>query len=249
MGVGVLSVNKNLIRSLHARNSLGVRANVQTRLLPFEDMQLRFDEKQDANKAFEFEGYAVRWDSINSHGEKFLKGAFSDFINAVNAGAMRCHMYYNHGYQLLYVNPKYAMRIGKWLSVEEDDIGLKVRGRITPNHSLGNDVRAMLEDGTIDGLSIAFFQPDPMDVTEKDDYIEIRRASLYEISPCDEPSDRKARINEADVRSIETEADLKKFMQRFNIDEKIADELIHRFKTIDQSKPNVIDPLAWLDQV
>ena len=58
--------------------------DVQTRLLPFQDMQLRFDEQQDQNKPFEFEGYAVRWDSINSHGEQFVKGAFTDYINAVN---------------------------------------------------------------------------------------------------------------------------------------------------------------------
>lgn len=245
-------MNHNLLRSLLMRNTQVQIPDVQTRLLPFQDMQLRFNEQQDPSQPFEFDGYAVRWDSINSHGEKFLKGAFTDYINAVKVGNMRCHMYYNHGYQLLYVDPKYAMRVGKWLTLEEDDIGLKVSGRITPGHSLGNDVHAMLADETIDGLSIAFFRPDPMDVDDKGDYVEIRRVSLYEISVCDEPSDRNARVTASDLRSIETEADLKNFLRRFNLDETASDELIQRVQAFGKLAPEPepeTDPLSWLDQV
>lgn len=241
---------KNNLTEILIRNTVLKVPDVQTRLLPFQDMQLRFDEKQDPTKPFEFSGYAVLWDSINSHKEKFIKGAFSDFINAVKVGAMRCHMYYNHGYQLLYVDPKYAMRTGKWLELEEDDIGFRVSGRITPKHSLGNDVRAMLEDGTIDGLSIGFFRPDPMDVEDKGDHVEIRRVSLYEISVCDEPSDRSARITDSDVRNIQSENDFQNFMKRFNFDPTMASELIQRVKSIGQPVIETKkDPLAWLDQV
>ncbi len=232
------------------RNAGFQMPDVQTRLLPFQDMQLRFDEQQDPTKPFEFEGYAVRWDSINSHGEQFVKGAFTDYINAVKAGAARCHMYYNHGYQLVWVNPTYGMRIGKWLNLEEDDIGLKVTGRITPNHSLAHDVRAMLEDKTIDGLSVAFFRPNPMDVEDLGEYVRIKRANLYEISPCDEPSDRNARITDADMRNIQTEDDLKRFLRQFNLDEAASTALIQRVQSFGQPEPEPKkDPFAWLDGV
>ena len=244
-------MNCRNLTDLLVRNSSIQIPDVQTRLLAFKDIQLRFDEQQDPTKPFEFSGYAVLWDSVNSHGEKFVKGAFTDYINAVKAEAMRCHMYYNHGYQLLYIDPKYAMRVGKWLELEEDDLGFKVSGRITPKHSLGNDVRSMLEDETIDGLSIGFYRPDPMDVEDKGDYVEIRRVSLYEISVCDEPSDRNARITDADVRNINTEDDLKQFLKRFNLDEQTSKELIQRVQSIGQVNDLAVEqksnPLAWIE--
>lgn len=235
---------------LCVRNAPMQMPNVRTRLLPFSEMNLRFDENQDQSAAFEFDGYAVRWDSINSHGEKFVKGAFSDFIKAVQSGVMPCHMYYNHGYRLIWVNPVFAMRVGKWIELEEDDVGLRVRGRITPKHSLGNDVRAMLEDGTINGLSIGFYPPEKMDIEDKGQYIEIHRASLYEISVCDEPSDRDARVTDADIRTIETEDDLRNFLRQFNMDEATSNALIQRVQTLGKTNPEPkTDPFAWLDQV
>lgn len=235
---------------LNVRNAPMQMPNLQTRFLPFSELNLRFDENQDKEAAFEFEGYAVKWDSVNSHGEKFIKGAFSDYIKAFEAGTMPCHMYYNHGYRLVWVNPLFAMRIGKWLSLEEDDIGLKVRGRITPRHSLGNDVRAMLLDGTINGLSVGFYPPEKMDIRDEGTYIEIYRASLYEISPCDEPSDRNARITDADIRTIETEEDLKKFLRQFNMDDSVSNALIQRVQAFSGVKPEEKkkDPFAFLDK-
>lgn len=236
---------------LNLRDAQVQKPNVQIRLLPFSDVKLRFDENQDKNSAFEFDGYAVRWESINSHGEQFVKGAFTDFINAVAAGAMRCHMYYNHGHRYDWISPEFAMRIGKWLTLEEDDIGFKVSGRLTPGLSLAKDVRAMLEDETIDGLSIAFFYPDPMDIEDMGKFVRIKRASLYEISVCDEPSDRNARVSDSDMRDIQTETDMKLYLGRkFHLDEAAASSLIQRVQSIGQDQPAPKqDPLAWLDQV
>ena len=243
-------MNHNILQMLNVRNAPMQMPNVHTRLLPFSEMNLRFDENQADSATFEFDGYAVRWDSTNSHGEKFIKGAFADFINAVKSGVMPCHMYYNHGYRLVWVNPVFAMRVGKWIDLEEDDVGLRVHGRITPKHSLGNDVRAMLEDGTIDGLSIGFYPPEKMDIEDKGSYIEIRRASLYEISVCDEPSDRNARVTDADIRTIETEDDLKRFLRQFNLDEAASTALIQRVQSFGQPEPEPKkDPFAWLDGV
>ncbi|HBR91277.1 MAG TPA: HK97 family phage prohead protease [Acinetobacter nosocomialis] len=239
-------MNKSVLKM---RNSQVQKPDVQIRLLPFSDVKLRFDENQDKGAAFIFEGYAVRWDSVNSHGEQFVKGAFSDFINAVKAGTIRCHMYYNHGHRHDWISPEYAMRICKWLELEEDDIGFKVTGRLTLGLSLANNVRAMLEDGTIDGLSIAFFNPDPIDVEDMGAYIRIKRVSLYEISVCDEPSDRNARVTDADMRDIQSEVDMKLYLERkFNLDEAAATNLIKRVQSFGQPEPEVKDPFAWLDK-
>ncbi|WP_336938248.1 HK97 family phage prohead protease [Acinetobacter modestus] len=247
--MNLINSTVGICSELLMRNA-ALKPNVHMRLMPFENAQLRFDQAQDQTKPFEFEGYAVRWDSINTHDEQFVKGAFTDYINAVKAGNARCHMYYNHGHRNEWVSPEYAMRIGKWLNLEEDEIGFKVSGRLTPNLSLANNVRAMLEDETIDGLSIAFFYPDPMDIEDMGKYVKIKRASLYEISVCDEPSDRNARLTDADVRNIETEEDLKRFLNRFNLDDAAALALIQRAQSFGNTKPAIkTDPLSWLDQV
>ena len=125
-------------------------------------------------------------------------------------------------------------------------------GEITPGMSLAQDVAAMIQHKTVDGLSIAFRQPDEMDVEYFDDRILIKRAGLYEISPCDEPSDRNARLNDTDLRKIETEADLKKYLKRLNLDDAMADQLIQRVQTLGKPSEPKKDPLAsldWIDEV
>ncbi|MFZ0024359.1 HK97 family phage prohead protease [Acinetobacter sp.] len=233
------------LKMLLARNHKNL-PNVEMRFVPFQDLEIRVEADQDPNKPFRFEGYAVKWDSVNSHGEKFQQGAFSDYINAVKVGTQRCHMYYNHGWSLVYINPKFAMRTGKWVELEEDDIGLKVVGEVTPGMSLSNDMEAMIKHGTIDGLSIAFHAPADMDVEYFDDHVLIKRVGLYEISVCDEPSDRNARLSDTDLRNIETEEDLKKYLKRFNLDDAMADQLIQRVQTLGQPPEPKKDPLAAL---
>lgn len=236
------------IGALQARNHQNL-PNVEMRFVPLQQLEIRVEAGQDPNAPFRFEGYAVKWDSVNSHGEKFQKGAFTDYINAVKVGAQRCHMYYNHGHQFIYINPAFAMRIGKWIELEEDDTGLKVLGEITPGMSLAQDVAAMIAHKTVDGLSIAFRQPDQMDVEYFDDYVLIKRVSLYEISPCDEPSDRNARLSDTDLRNIETEEDLKKYLKRFNLDDAMTDQLIQRVKDLGKPPEPKKDALAWLDEI
>lgn len=226
------------------------KPNVSMRFMALQDVQLRAEPGQDPNKPYQFSGYAVKWASINSHREKFQKGAFADFINAVKANSHKCHMYYNHGWSLLYINPVFAMRIGKWLDFEEDDVGLQVVGEITPGMRLASDVQAMIAHGTIDGLSIGFYPPNEMDLEYFDDHVLIKRVSLYEISPCDEPSDRDARLTDDDVRNIESEDDLKQFLKRFNLNEDTTDQLIQRVKSFGKVKDDhqPVDAFAWLDQ-
>lgn len=241
-------VLRHELKPLQARNHRNL-PNVEMRFVPLQELEIRVEEGQDPNAPFRFEGYAVKWESINSHGEKFEKGAFADYINAVKVGAQRCHMYYNHGWNFVYINPIFAMRIGKWLELTEDDIGLKVVGEITPGMSLAKDVAAMIAHKTVDGLSIAFRQPDQMDVEHFDDYVLIKRVGLYEISPCDEPSDRNARLSDTDLRNIETQDDLKKYLKRFNLDDAMTEQLIQRVQSLGKPPEPKKDPLAWLDEI
>src|SRR5690606_10040315 len=101
----------------------------------------------------------------------------------------------------------------------------------------------------VDGLSIAFRQPDQMDVEHFEDHVLIKRVGLYEISPCDEPSDRNARLSDTDLRNIETEDDLKKYLKRFNLDDAMTEQLIQRVQSLGKPPEPKKDPLAWLDEI
>lgn len=226
--------------------------NVKCRFLQLEPQEMRIIPAEEGSSAFRFEGYAVKWASINSHGEQWVKGAFTDLVNAIKAGTKIVHMYYNHGwYNYRYTNPAMALRIGKWISIEEDDIGLKVVGELTPGLWLADQVRAMLEHGTIDGFSISFYEPNPQDVEymEGGKYIRIHRGDLYEITVCDEPSDRDARTTDADLNRVKSMDDMKALLKGHGFD---ADDLINRIKNfteLDEPQKKVESPLSWVSEL
>ena len=82
--------------------------------LKFDDVALKMQ-----GDAGTFEGYASKWDGVDSYGDTIIKGAFSESLK-------------NHGMPKLFFNHQWTMPIGKWISAEEDGAGLFVRGELTP---------------------------------------------------------------------------------------------------------------------
>ena len=139
-----------------------------------------------------FEGYASKWDGVDSYGDTILKGAFADTLKTNPP-----KMFFNH---------QWDMPIGKWVSAEEDDSGLYVKGELTPGLAIAGDVRAAMKHGTLDGLSIGGFLKKG-DYEEKNGGRVIRKwSSLAEISPVVFPADASARIDLQSVKSIDFEA-------------------------------------------
>lgn len=179
------------------------RLNVR-RATPPSGLQLRFVPPASPDQPATFSGYAVKWDSINSHGEQWVRGAFAESIAAFDAGEP-VHLYYNHGHMTICPSPL-SVRFGKWTKLLEDDVGLYCEGELTPGLSSAQMLGAMMRHGTVDGLSVCFFEPAPEDVQIIDQgdtaYMLIRRARLYEISVVDEPSDRDARLTDEQISTV-----------------------------------------------
>lgn len=89
------------------------------------------------------EGYASRFDERDQGGDIVVKGAFSTSL----AGGRMPKMLWQH-------DP--SQPIGVWESASEDETGLYVRGRIMETIEKGRDVKAMIEAGAIDGMSIGY---------------------------------------------------------------------------------------------
>lgn len=155
---------------------------------------LKFDEValKMQGESGTFEGYASKWDGVDSYGDTILKGAFTETLKTATP-----KMFWNH---------QWDMPVGKWTDIAEDASGLYVKGELTPGLSLSADVRAAMKHGTLDGLSIGGF-------LKKGDYEEknggriiTKWSNLMEISPVVFPADASAKIDLASVKSIDFEA-------------------------------------------
>lgn len=195
-------------------------------------------------------GYAVKWDSINYYGERFIKGAFADVCAKFAAGEKALHAYYNHGWRYSLFDSSWAMRIGKWIELVEDEIGLFVKLELTKNLPLADAVGAMVQHGTVDGFSISFFPPRDEDVIDKGAFVEILKADLYEISIVDEPADDAARVIDDDaIAAIETEDDAMAIMRSI-LPNGYAEKLLARLAEV-KNPPSESghDALSWLDSL
>ncbi len=92
-----------------------------------------------------FEGYASLFGKIDQGGDVVMPGAFANSLKKRPASQIR--MLFQH-------DPKEP--IGRWLEVRETDIGLKVRGELTATVPRSDALAALIEHGSLDGLSIGF---------------------------------------------------------------------------------------------
>jgi HK97 family phage prohead protease len=156
--------------------------------LSLTDVQLEMEDEIGI-----FSGYASKWGGVDSYGDTIMKGAFTETL-AVN------------GLPKMFFNHEWTMPIGKWVVAEEDDIGLFVKGELTPEISLSEDVRAALKHGTLDGLSVGGTIKSTDYVENKNGRVINKWSNLMEISPVVFPADNAARIDLASVKSIDFEA-------------------------------------------
>jgi hypothetical protein len=92
-----------------------------------------------------FEGYASLFGVADLGKDVVMPGAFADSLDRRAASGVR--MLWQH-------DP--AAPIGRWLSIEEDRRGLKVRGRLSLAVERARDIHALMREGAVDGLSIGF---------------------------------------------------------------------------------------------
>jgi HK97 family phage prohead protease len=131
-------------------------------------------------EGYKFTGYASVFNGIDSYGDMIAPGAYR---NTLAARERAVQMRWNH----------YGPVIGKWLSISEDDRGLKVEGELTPGHSVAEDAKALLNHGAVSGLSIGYRV---LKQEQQSGYLLLKEIELIEISVVEEPADNAARISD-----------------------------------------------------
>jgi hypothetical protein len=92
-----------------------------------------------------FEGYASLFGVPDLGKDVVMPGAFADSLVRRGVGAIRMLWQHDAG-----------QPIGRWLAIEEDRRGLRVRGKLNLAVERARDVHALMREGALDGLSIGF---------------------------------------------------------------------------------------------
>jgi HK97 family phage prohead protease len=95
--------------------------------------------------ADQFEGYASLFNVADGAGDSVAPGAFAASLRKRGPSQVR----------MLYQHFSHAP-IGVWEEIAEDARGLYVRGRLIRDVEQARDVRALLTEGALNGLSIGF---------------------------------------------------------------------------------------------
>jgi HK97 family phage prohead protease len=118
----------------------------------------------------EFEGYASLFGKPDGAGDVVAPGAFAASLRKRPPEQVR--MLYQH----------FAHEpLGVWETIREDGKGLYVRGRLSLDVPRVRDVRALIADGALDGLSIGF-RTVRARRDAKTGYRELLEVELWEIS-------------------------------------------------------------------
>ena len=91
------------------------------------------------------EGYASLFGEVDQARDMVMPGAFTQTVQ--NRGLRRIPMLFQH-------DP--SEPVGIWLELREDWRGLWARGRLIPEVARGSELKALVREGAIDGLSIGY---------------------------------------------------------------------------------------------
>lgn len=162
--------------------------------LTLEEVNLKMDGDTGT-----FEGYASKWNGVDTYGDTIVKGAFAETLRTNG----QPKLFLEHSWKL----GGAMLPIGK-ATCQEDDIGLYVRGELTPGLSIAGDVSAAMKHGTIDGLSIG-------GMVKRGDYEAVNGGrvikkwhNLLDVSVVAYPADGAARIDLTSVKSAELDTEI-----------------------------------------
>jgi HK97 family phage prohead protease len=156
-------------------------------------MELKFSDNGG------FKGYASVFGGVDSYDDTILAGAYSQVIGKIQSGScVMPKMFVNHR--------SWDIPVGKWTYLEEDTKGLYMEGEFTKGNPQADIVKAAMQHGTVDGLSIGFMIGDYEIVEKEGEQLRIIKSikELPEVSIVTYPADESARV---DLTSVKTSLD------------------------------------------
>ncbi len=117
---------------------------------PETGLELKFcpvEASLELRDELQIEGYASLFGAVDQSGDVVEPGAYSASLERAGRAGRGIKMLWQH-------DPREP--IGVWDSVEEDEKGLRVKGRLLDSVARGREAAALIAAGAIDGLSIGY---------------------------------------------------------------------------------------------
>lgn len=138
-----------------------------------------------------FEGYGSVFNIVDKGGDIIVPGAFTETLAASKAAGRLPAMLWQHNQR----EP-----IGVYTEMEEDSVGLKVKGKLALKTQRGAEAFELMKMGALSGLSIGYRVRD--DSWDRVTGVRtIKRADLIELSPVTFPMNDASRVSA--VKTIE----------------------------------------------
>ena len=163
---------------------------IQRKNIGLGDIELKFA----ANGGFS--GYASVFGGVDSYNDTIVAGAYKGVIDEIQTGgALMPKMFVNHR--------SWDIPVGKYTHIEEDEKGLYVEGEFTRGNPQAETIKAAMQHGTVDGLSIGFMIGDFEMVEQNGEKLRLIKSikELPEISIVTYPADEAARVDLTTVKS------------------------------------------------
>lgn len=153
-----------------------------------------FEIKATATEAGLFTGYASTFNGpVDSYGDIIAPGAFTKSLEKHRGDNTMPALLWSHDM---------ATPIGKWIDVEENALGLKVKGQLTLSVGKAREAYDLMKDGAL-GLSIGYQIPDGGSDWDNESRVRvIKQVDLFEVSTVAIPANPAAKIT--GVKSIQT---------------------------------------------
>lgn len=169
-------------------------------------LEFKFD---DGTAVGTFEGYGAVFGNVDSYGDVIQKGAFKDTLKDWKKQKKLPPMLVQHGGWM--ITDMDALPIGKWDEMDEDDTGLRVKGRlINLDTERGKTIHGAMREGALDGMSIGYRAKEfALGTKPEEPRRTLKKVDLVELSVVTFPANGKARVD--GVKSAEDIKTIREF--------------------------------------
>jgi len=129
-------------------------------------------------------GYASVFDVVDQQGDRIVKGAFQNSMHEWRQKGQMPKMLWQHNV---------SEPIGVWKSIQEDEKGLYVEGRLLLDLQKGKEAYALVKENVVDSFSIGFRIVQSVSGKKKDVRL-LTEVDLFEISLVTFAANTSARI-------------------------------------------------------